>query len=469
LRTSLAVRLTLAFLLVALTATLLVAVFIRSQSAGQLNQLVVEQARNQFAGQVSAYYAANGSLEGIYGYLRPGMAMGSPAGGAHGRREGGAGQGIMMRDRDALFGLADPDGMIIIPVSSYTLGETIPAREAADRYPVQVDGETIGYVLVEDAPPRLYPEEQAFLARANRALLLSAAGALLLALIVGILLARTLTRPLRTMTHAARQIAAGNLSQQVEVSSQDELGELAEAFNQMSQDLETATTLRRRMTADIAHELRTPLTVISGYIESMQDGVLEATPQRLAILAQEVDHLQHLVSDLHTLSKADAGELVLNLQHISPQAILERAAAAFRLEADRKGVSLQMEAAPGLPMLNVDEERMAQIMNNLVNNALRHTSRGGKIVLSATSSPRGVTLHVRDTGEGIASEDLPHIFERLYRADQNRQQNNSESGLGLAITKALVESHGGRITAASQPGQGADFMIWLPVAQGESE
>lgn len=463
-RSSLAVRLTLAFALVALTATFLVAVLIRARAAGQLNQLVVDQARTQFAQQVSDYYIANGSLEGVFGSLRPGIAMGMPGTASHGRRQGAGGQGVMMSDREALFGLVDQDGLVVIPTESYALGETVSARLVASSYPVEVEDEIVAYILTEQASPRLNPEEQAYLVRANRALLLSAAGALLLAVIVGVLLARTLTKPLRTMTHAARQIAAGNLSQQVEVSSQDELGELAEAFNQMSQDLANANALRRRMTADISHELRTPLTVISGYIESMQDGVLETTPERLGILAQEVDHLQRLVSDLHILSKADAGELALNRQNINPQAILERSVEAFQVEAGRRDITLRMQAEPNLPPVDVDEERMAQVMNNLVNNALRHTPQGGTIELSAARTAGGVTLQVRDNGEGIAPEDLPHIFERLYRADTARQQSNSESGLGLAITKALVEAHGGRITASSRPGDGAIFMIVLPSA-----
>ncbi len=464
-RTSLAVRLTLAFLLVALTATFLVAVLIRFLSAGQFNQLVVEQARIQFADQVATFYTTNGSLDGITSYIRQGMPMTMTGNSnAPGRHEGMPGQGEMRRDRAGLFGLADQNGHMLVPISSYSLGQTVPGKVLAKSYPVEVDGETIAFVLTDNIPPSLLPEEQAFLTRTNRALLVAAVGALLLAVIMGILLARTLTQPLRRMTFAARQIAAGKLDQQVDVTSKDELGELAEAFNQMSHDLTHANALRRRMTADIAHELRTPLTVISGYIESMQDGVLDSTPQRLAILAQEVDHLQHLVNDLHTLSKADSGDLVLYPQKIAPLVILERAAAAFRVEAERKGVALQVAAGSDLPFVSVDEERLAQVMNNLVSNALRHTPEGGSIELSAEASGQGVQIKVRDTGEGISVEDLPHIFERLYRADPSRQQDNGESGLGLAITKALVEAHGGSITAASDPGISTMFTLWLPAA-----
>jgi signal transduction histidine kinase len=231
----------------------------------------------------------------------------------------------------------------------------------------------------------------------------------------------------------------------------------------MSADLARSNQLRRQMTADIAHDLRTPLTVIGGYIESLREGVLEPNPARFDVMHQEVQHLQHLVEDLRTLSLADAGELKLNRQRIAPQTLLEQTASAFKHQAEQKQIALQVIAEPGLPEIAVDEIRIAQVMGNLVSNALRYTPDGGRIVLSAQRQAGQVRLSVEDNGAGIASDALPQIFERFYRGDTSRHQSNSESGLGLAIVKSLVEAHGGTITAQSEGvGTGSAFSVCFP-------
>jgi signal transduction histidine kinase len=218
------------------------------------------------------------------------------------------------------------------------------------------------------------------------------------------------------------------------------------------------------MTADIAHELRTPLTVIAGYIESMADGVLAPTPERLAVIYSEIEHLQRLVGDLRTLTQADSGELALHKQTTTPQELLQRAQAAFEHRAQQQGITLEVQPNGATSPISVDEIRMAQVLGNLLSNALRYTPAGGKIVLGAAAAqPDGVDVVVRDTGKGIAPDDLPLVFNRFYRADPSRSEEG-ESGLGLAIVKALVEAHGGTITAQSQPGQGTTMRIHLPAA-----
>jgi signal transduction histidine kinase len=284
------------------------------------------------------------------------------------------------------------------------------------------------------------------------------------ALFLGLFLARTLTKPLREMTIATRALAKGELEQTVPVHSQDELGELATAFNRMSADLARANELRRQMTADIAHDLRTPLTVIAGYIESLRDGVLSPSPARLDAMYNEAQHLQRLVEDLRVLSLADAGELPLNRQPVSPHCLIERLAASFSHHAAQQNITLTVEAAPELPEINADQERMVQVLSNLVSNALRHTPDGGTITLSAQHQAGTVVLGVQDNGEGIPSDELPRIFDRLFRGDASRQQQQGESGLGLAIAKSIVEAHGGTIAAASTLGQGTIFTIALPLS-----
>jgi signal transduction histidine kinase len=216
------------------------------------------------------------------------------------------------------------------------------------------------------------------------------------------------------------------------------------------------------MTADIAHELRTPLTVILGHTEALSEGQLPPDPETFDIIFDETKRLNRLVEDLRTLSLSDAGELHLNLQKISPDELLERGISARKSEAQAKDITLHSESSPGLPDVNVDPDRMAQVLVNLLDNALRYTPSGGTISLSASQIPVGVQIMVVDSGPGIPPEDLSHVFERFYRADKSRQREQGGTGLGLAITRSLVESQGGRIRVESLPGEGAAFIIELP-------
>lgn len=273
---------------------------------------------------------------------------------------------------------------------------------------------------------------------------------MLVALGFGLLLARSLTRPVRDLTAAARDMAQGQLEQRVSVRSGDELGELTQAFNQMSGDLARAIRSRKQMTADIAHDLRNPLTVLSGYLESLQDGKLKPTPERFAVMQAEVNHLQRLVEDLRILSLADAGELKLHLEPTSIPELLNRVAYSYRHQAEQSQIELQVEAEPNLPEVNLDPARMEQVLGNLVSNALRYTPQDGKIRLTANQLNGSLTVSVEDNGSGIPADILPHIFERSFRGDESRSGN--ESGLGLAIAKSIMELHGGKIWVESHPG-----------------
>ena len=281
-----------------------------------------------------------------------------------------------------------------------------------------------------------------------------------MALILGVLLARTLTKPVREIMDATRALAQGDLEQQVRVHSADELGELAVSFNQMSIDLAQANQARRQMTADIAHDLRNPLTVIGGYLESLSDGKLKPTRERFEIIQGEVRNLQNLVEDLRILSLADAGELELNKQLISPKLLFERTVYAYQHQAEGKNILLRIDAESDVSEIEVDVDRMGQVLGNLVSNALRYTPEKGEICLTAEQTRDSVILKVRDTGSGISPELLPHIFDRSFHGDETRSGN--ESGLGLAIAKSIVELHQGSIHAKSQ-GNGSEFFIELPL------
>jgi signal transduction histidine kinase len=199
----------------------------------------------------------------------------------------------------------------------------------------------------------------------------------------------------------------------------------------------------------------------------LSDGKLQGTPDVHKVMHHEARHLSHLVDDLHTLSLADAGELRLNLQGCLPYDLLTRTAAAYQVQAGEKNISLTVKARRDLPAVLADPDRMAQVLGNLVSNALRYTPEGGQIVLAALAGETHVSLQVQDTGAGILPDDLPHIFNRFYRADQSRQQQHGESGLGLAIARSIVEAHGGTITVESTRGQGTTFTILLPQAKSD--
>ncbi len=463
-------RLTAAFVLVAFITALLVGILIRITSVDRLNRLIVDQQRENLEQALAAYYSVVGSWDSVdvnwraLQFLSSQIPNATEIQGVTIRPEE-----IMRVDRRNLFGLADADGTVLVAIDKiHPRGSNLPGRLIRKGEPVVVEGQTVGYILTTDLRPSFSPAEALFLQRTNQAVLMAVAGAVLIALITGGLLAQTLTRPIRALTGAAQRIAQGHAGEQVTVTSQDEIGQLAVAFNSMSREVEQVNKQRRQMTADIAHDLRTPLTVIAGYIESMRDGVLQPTPQRLSLIYTEIERLQHLVSDLRVLSQADAGELPLQPQQLSPTALLTHAAETFQYAAHQKEVALSVEAAADTPDILVDEARMMQIFDNLISNALRYTSAGGRITLRAQraaaehSASGGARLTVEDTGTGIAPEELPNVFNRFHRADKSRHTETGESGLGLAIVKALVEAQNGRVWAESPAGQGTSIHIEFP-------
>jgi signal transduction histidine kinase len=457
---SLSFKLTLAFLLVAATTAVLGAVFIRLTSADRLTQLILDQQSTDLKAILTNYYVTNGNWSGIQRDWRQVQQSGGVSfstGPAH-PGPGGKDQG----GRN-LFGLADEKGRVLVEFDPrFPVGANVTPDVLNAGTQILVDGKPVGTLLSASQFSGFNPQEALFLERTNQALILTSLGAMLAALIIGILLARTLTRPLQALTQAAQRIARGQLGQQVQVRSKDEIGQLAEAFNRMSSEVARSNQLRRQMTADIAHDLRTPLTVIGGYVESMRDGVLSPSPERLALIYAEIERLQDMVGDLRILSAAEAGELRMNPQKISPANLLERAGALFTHKAGQQGVAITVDAEDALPEVQVDEARVMQVLDNLLSNALRYTPPGGKIQIAGRSLKGEVEISIQDNGTGIRPEDLPHIFDRFYRADKSRHTDTGEAGLGLAIVKALVESNGGRVWAESQIGQGTTVYIAFP-------
>ncbi len=450
---SLTVKLSLAFLIVSIAGAVVAALLVRNATQTDFQQVVQNRAQTDFVNTVTGYYQYYHTWQNVDLYLAQ-NAPGHPGG-----------------HFPPPFILVDQQSRVIVtePYSPYHLNDTVPGSTLARGTPVTVDGQVVGTVLPNGTTPPLSPAETAFLDSTQRALISGAIAAFAVALAIGILFARSLTRPVRELTTALHAMAAGEMGQVVPIRSRDELGALSATFNQMSSDLALANQQRRQMTADIAHDLRTPVTVIAGYLEALRDGVLPPTPERFAVLYEEAQHLHRLIEDLRTLSLADAGELRLQRGAVAPAALLGRIAETYRHQAEQAEITLAVQADPALPDMMVDAERMVQVLGNLVSNALRYTPAGGSITLAARHGPSGTRLSVRDTGKGIRPDALPRIFDRFYRADRARAQSGSDSGLGLAIAKAVVEAHGGGIRVASPPGQGATFTITLPNEKNPSE
>ena len=461
---SITAKLILAFLVVSVTVVALASGITYWLTVREFKQLVFNQSRDQFVADVGLYYQMNRSWEGVLDYTNLRNASPQPGGpgGGPSLQQGTPNGGRNNQVVPITFLLADASGKVLVPAGQYQVGQTVPSAKLAQGTAVQVSGKQVGTVLVTGNPPPLGGLELQYLNRTNQALLYAALGAALVALGLGTILARTLTQPLRELTSAIHAMAKGNFKQHVPVKSRDELGELAAAFNQMSSDLDRLNLSRRQMTADIAHDLRSPLTVIGGYVESMRDGVLKPTPERLDTIHAEVQHLQRLVEDLRTLSQADAGELRLNRAPVAPLALLEQMAKSYNQLAAQKKVALEVQAQADLPEVNLDPDRMAQVFGNLISNSLRYTAAGGRIRLAAGQEEDGLAFSVQDTGQGISAEALPHIFDRFYRADPARAQG-SESGLGLAIARSIVEAHGGSISAESEVGKGTKIRMVFPV------
>jgi signal transduction histidine kinase len=462
-------RLILAFLLVSITGVALAAGISYWLTQREFMQLFYDQTRDRFVAEATQYYLTRGSWQGVEASLRfrsfEGRQSQRDPGATPEPRDPNAPRPERNdpgRQFPSYFALADRGGRVLIGASGIPSDTLLTAAQLSGGTPVEVNDDQVGTVVSAGLPP-LGPLEESYLNRTNRALLYAAAGSTLLALFLGIFLARTLTHPLRDLTVAIRAMAGGDLKQVVKVSSTDELGALAAAFNHMSADLDTLTRSRRQMTADIAHDLRTPLTVIGGYMESMRDGVLKPTQERLAIVGGEVQHLQRLVNDLGTLAQAEAGELRLNREGLDPAGLLRTMAKTYQPLAEKQGITVAVEALADLPRIDADPDRLTQVFGNLVTNALRHTPKGGVITFRAQAAGNAVALTVSDTGEGIAPEDLPRVFDRFYRGDTART-THGESGLGLAIAKSIVEMHGGTIAAESAPGQGATMRVTLPIS-----
>jgi two-component system sensor histidine kinase BaeS len=475
---SLAGRLTLSFLLVGVLGVLLFALLVGLRTRTEFDRFLSDRDQALLVDALRDTYAEYGTWRNVD------QVLALPP----------------LRFYSSNIALMNANGVVVFGNRDYRMGEQVDVEALTGATALLVDDEIVGYVLLLSAtggaegpqaggarPPlmpfegrgaggRSGPGEALFWERVVWAAIASGIFTILIALLLGWLLARTLTAPVRELTAATQAMAAGDLNQRVHVYAQDEIGNLALSFNQMSADLARGSQLRKQMTADLAHDLRTPLTILRGYLEGLKDAQLQGTSLLYTLMYDEVLHLQRLVDDLRILSLADAGELSLNRRLIDPAALLERTGLLYFIAAEQRGIQLRVVTTETLPSILVDTDRITQVLNNLVSNALRHTDQG-EIVLSAWSQDGSVALRVSDTGSGIDVEDLPFVFDRFYRGDKSRHRpdaltesytegsESNFSGLGLAIAKAIVEAHGGVIKVESTPGEGTTFTLALPIPE----
>lgn len=305
-----------------------------------------------------------------------------------------------------------------------------------------------------------------FQASFNESLLGAVLAASLAAMVVSALLSRSIVAPLRAMMSASQRIAEGHYDERVRATGQDELGQLAQRFNQMAEQLEQVESMRRQLIGDVTHELRTPLTAIKGSMEGLIDGVLPAVPETFEQIRQEADRLSRLVDDLQELSRVEARAYPLDLKPVDVSALLGTLNKRLGFQFDEQGVALTLSLPPFPVRVHADEDRILQVLTNLAGNALQYTPSGGSVTLDVEVIGSTAQFSVKDTGLGIPAEHLAHIFDRFYRVDKSRSRARGGSGIGLTIARHLVEAHGGQIWAQSDgAGRGSVFFFTLPLAK----
>ncbi|HZK56431.1 MAG TPA: ATP-binding protein [Desulfosporosinus sp.] len=310
--------------------------------------------------------------------------------------------------------------------------------------------------------PILNPQDALFLSSVFRSLLYAGMLALILGILLSYYTSRRLVAPLKRLTLAADRIGHGHLDEHVGIHTKDEIGQLANAFNTMTENLKRQEILRKQFTADIAHELRTPLTSIKSYIEAFQDNVLPANEENLSSIHEEIDRLVDLSSDLKDLNVAEIGALMLTLEPVDLKQLLEKVVHSLHPLLQQKHLALNWNVTPEPLTTSGDERLLTRLFYNLIHNAYRYSNINGKITLSLAQTLDYAEIKIKNSGLGISEEDLPLIFERFYRADKSRTRETGGSGIGLALVQQIITLHQGSVTVQSKVGQETEFMVRLP-------
>ena len=367
--------------------------------------------------------------------------------------------------------VADTRGRIVADTELALTGETYDAGRLRNGTPIEIDRTRVGTVFVGSMVAfSLSPLELDFIRSVGVATVGVVAVAMVLAFFFSSAFSSRVTEPIRAVMVAAEKIADGNLSTRVTLERGDEIGKLAHSFNTMGMSLEEGERQRKQLIADIAHELRTPLSLIRGDLEAVLDAVYPLSLDTVASVHKETLFLGKLIDDLRELSLLDADQLRLEMEKTAPRDLAVRAAGAFGNEAKRRGIILTTEVGTTPHLVDVDRDRIHQVLCNLVSNALRYTPDKGGIAVGVASAaktgePESVQLYVEDSGPGIDLSEQERIFDRFYRPDTSRTRATGGSGLGLAISRKIVEAHGGSIQVESTGKTGSRFTIRLPAAR----
>ena len=365
---SISTKLIVAFLSIGIISVTIIFITARWNTRQEFISFLMDQNQSAIYTSLENYYQQNGSWDGVEnlygGHQMPGMGQG----------QGQGPRSDMMQS----FTLADSDGYVLIPSAKFKTGEKLPKTELDLGVPITQNGRTVGILILTRQQFQGSQRELEFIERTNLTLLYGALIGAVIALFLGIFLSRTITRPIRELTKATHAISEGDLSQRVTVHTNDELGELGNAFNKMSAELSRSVNARKQMTADIAHELRTPLSLILGHAEAVHDGVLPPSKENFEIIREEAARLENLVNDLRTLSLADAGELSIVPQTIDPAGLLQEVASLFQYQTQKKDIAIELDIASPLSPLEVDPGRMTQVLTNILDNATRHTVVRGR-------------------------------------------------------------------------------------------
>jgi len=355
-------------------------------------------------------------------------------------------------------------GLVVLAISANFV---IPSAFSRHMSAMMGDSSMMGGMMGADLGSDLYAN---FRAAMGEALFQAGLAAFIVAVGVSVFISRRIVSPIQEMTTASQYIASGHFDKRVQIpgdiasSDLDELALLALSFNQMAEKLHQTESMRIQLIGDISHELRTPLTTIKGSMEGLMDGVFSPSPETFQQIYQEADRLQRLVADLQELSRVEAGAISLQLESGDLTPLIEFVAERLHPQFDDKGVALEVDLSPALPQVLFDEDRIAQVLINLLGNALQYTPEGGKVSLIVRQTGNEILIQVKDTGIGIPAEHLQRLFTRFYRVDKSRSRAGGGSGIGLTIAKHLVEAHGGRIWIDSKgTGKGSTFSFTLPI------
>ncbi|MBC8099012.1 MAG: HAMP domain-containing histidine kinase [Armatimonadetes bacterium] len=415
------------------------------------------------------YYQTNQTWRGVGAVLTPYndlLRQGPPESG---------GLILTLTDMDGVLhydGLTSQINSLPVPMPTEEAVALSLKVEAVGRLPLVVEGFDRGQLLINRVLSTPFENFQPFLVRQLSNLLLRFAILVgIVGVVAGVLVSRSLTGPLNELERVARAFGAGDRQRRARLAGGQEVREVARAFNEMADSLDHADTLRRNLVADVAHELRTPLTVLQANLQAILDGVYPLTTGEIESLMTQTELLRRLVSDLHELAQAEARQLPMERRPLALNTLIAQVGEEFKTMAAAHGVQLRCVPDPAAPIVSADSNRLTQVLNNLLHNALTHTPSGGMITLAVSVTGRGVaTLRVQDNGSGIPPDALERIFERFYRVDEARSRAKGGAGLGLAIVQAIVALHDGQISVHSDgvPGRGTTFSITLPTLDKSS-